>query len=113
VVALFGNGLHCLPGMGHSHCEHVEFFGSGGENQAFIATHFSLGECKDDASLNSDDDCPICHFLAQAKSLVTLPHLECNGENLCHFVTVYSPTISDSFHAAYRSRGPPCLGIFA
>jgi hypothetical protein len=113
IVALSGNGLHFLPGMGHSGCGHVELFASSDCDSSISGVHhlsdlhaFPAGFRATD-SINSDDDCPICHFLAQAKNLVLAIHYEGNSEFVCRYITVYSSLSFEPFQAAYHSRAPP------
>jgi hypothetical protein len=119
IVALSGNGLHFLPGMGHSGCGHVELCSSNGRENSFSDAHhhsdshaFST-DCRATSSLNSDDDCPICHFLAQAKNLVLAIHFEGNSEFVCRYITVYSSLSFEAFRAAYHSRAPPSWQVLA
>lgn len=107
-LTVLGSALHTLPGLNHSccgTCAHHE--AHGGE-----AIRCDCQQCfHRPGHGHSADDCPICSFLAMAKTVAaTSPGVVVSGavefllpaEYQCLVGATYSP---------YSARGPPVAGI--
>ena len=118
-IAVLGNGLHSLPGLGHSSCGHVDLFSTDGcgdsatDRHCHPSSHTDTAEWESLRSLHSNDDCPICHFLAQAKTLAPATILEVSYDVAFYNVIDYQSNFIEPIQAAYQSRGPPSWQLLA
>jgi hypothetical protein len=110
IIAVMGEALHVLPGMGHScrmlphgrgechvHCAAVAGFPA--DLPALCAA--------DHEEQISCENCPICQYFSQAKSLLVLS--DCAYESLPIYAqfTALPLIFFQGSLSAYQSRGPP------
>jgi hypothetical protein len=119
-IAVAGNGLHSLPGLGHScrsshdfrsahDCCHISHDLTAGQE------HSARHECDIYAQVKSgsEDDCAICRFFLQAKSLPLSIALESNRVAVYGPIDAYHSVLLGPIYTAYESRGPPSWLYFA
>jgi hypothetical protein len=116
VLALFtatmvgGEGLHCLPGLGHSCCshdeDHAEYCSNVGYEVSVLAGHLSIHSADAEQHV-SHTTCAICSFFAQAHCL---PVVLADGNvplKLAEMVFAVSGLKSGHFVQVYHCRAPP------
>jgi hypothetical protein len=112
-IAMMGEGLHILPGMGHS-CDHrrdcivysssaADFDGCCGHHSPAV-TH----EDQNPNGINNADDCAVCKFFALAKSCLLADHVAYDHIIIAERLVVCSPFFQSRFVGSYLSRAPPC-----
>ncbi len=125
-MALCGEGLHLLPGLGHSCCEpcvttchlyHGEYHGTisrtSDGHSAQRRTERSTGlRCFLNRSHSHADsifahDCPICRFFAEAKTVATTAASEVSAELSSPAAVHPAPTTFSAPRRSYDPRGPP------
>jgi hypothetical protein len=113
-VSVSGQALHLLPGCDHA-CDgrHVAC-APAGEQTSSLALLTGSGpsvrsQTEDGLGVCEDQNCLICHYWAQAKTLVAVLHLpvilpRCDEAPVA-VVAVFSPL----HRCLFESRGPPSL----
>jgi hypothetical protein len=106
LLALVGEGLHFLPGWGHScgHSSH-EYSWDGGEKGP---PSFGISSLKHSDGVHNAADCAICKYFSLAKPCLFSACLECAPFTQIEFLAVFSSRIESRAVGTYQSRGPPC-----
>jgi hypothetical protein len=116
-IAVAGNGLHFVPGLGHE-C---------GETHRLLALQGGChgSDCvKESAHLGADhrqnspvvsvapesDDCPVCQFFTQAKSVPLTVAFEIDSRVAEGRISTIRPLLADRVPGVYHSRAPPSCG---
>jgi hypothetical protein len=110
-IAVAGDGLHFLPGLGHD-CRGTHrplaALGDCHRSNCSEAGHFK------NLSANSvapnSDDCPVCRFFTQSQSVPLTVVFEIDYRVVEGRVSSIRPLLVDRVAAAYSSRAPPSLG---
>ncbi|MGA2060098.1 MAG: hypothetical protein ABSG67_06425 [Thermoguttaceae bacterium] len=111
-IAIMGEGLHFLPGMGHSCACHFDCIVSspsatdldGCCDRHFPAvTHSDTNSCK----IKDAADCPVCMFLSLAKSCLSTQYAACDCLPIVERLAVCSPLLESRFVYSYHTRAPP------
>jgi hypothetical protein len=111
-IAIMGEGLHLLPGMGHSCACHLDCEVSSPsaadldgccDHHSPVVTHADTNsfEIKDAA------DCPVCLFLSLAKSYLAMEYTTCDCLPVVRRLAVFSPLQEGLFICSYHTRAPP------
>ena len=111
-IAIMGEGLHLLPGMGHSCACHLDCMVSSPlaadldgccDRHSSAVTHAesNSSEIKDAA------DCPVCMFLSLAKSYLSTQYAACDCLPIVERLAVCSPLLVSRFVCSYHTRAPP------
>ena len=111
-IAIMGEGLHLLPGMGHScgcHLDCVVYSPSVDGHDGSCVRHSptvthsdqNSGEIKDTAN------CPVCIFLSMAKSYLATEYAACDCLPIIERLAVCSPLLESRFICSYHTRAPP------
>jgi hypothetical protein len=107
-IAIIGEGLHFLPGMGHSDecscCSHSD------TNHDCSATSHALvisQEVQNSHDLHKAADCPICQYFAQVKPLILAFNVETDYLVVIERIEVASSFLLSRCETAYQSRAPP------
>jgi len=113
-IATMGEGLHFLPGMGHS-CEHLH---DCMVSCPTAADHDDSGGCPSSliAHSNYDSDgvhnaanCEICKYFSLVKSCLLAIDLAGDCVTVTERLPVYSPLLESRFIGSYHSRAPPSV----
>jgi hypothetical protein len=104
-IAIAGDGLHFLPGLGHgcheSHACHDISLISVGHHEDGLAV----------SAAENAEDCPVCHFFMQAKTVVLTVDFQIDSQLVAGRIPTIRPLLTDRVVAAYSSRAPPsCQG---
>jgi hypothetical protein len=110
-IAVLGEGLHGLPGMGH---------GCTGERHGGAACHFhyataivfssdrpAVCAAEGEHHLSCVKNCPICQYFAQAKCFLEVGDLTSASLPVCTHYALSPLCFSLHTLSAYQSRGPP------
>jgi hypothetical protein len=111
-IAIMGEGLHLLPGMGHSCACHLDCMVSSPS-----ATHVD-GCCDrpspavshsdpNSSEIRDSADCPVCLFLSLAKSYLSTEYAACDCLPVVERKAVTSPLLESRFVCSYHTRAPP------
>jgi hypothetical protein len=110
-IAVLGEGLHGLPGLGHG-CSgehhggetcHIHSMAAGGFSSDRAGAYAAEGE----HHLACAQDCPICHYFAQAKCFLEMDGLTGESLPVCTHHAITPLCFSLHTLSAYQSRGPP------
>jgi len=106
-----GEGLHLLPGMGHSdgHSFECAISSQTALSHDHFCHHHSVltSPLEKSSATNSAVDCAICKYFAQAKPLLLAVCVELDYLVLIDRVAVLSPLLESWFEGPYHSRAPP------
>jgi hypothetical protein len=111
-ISIMGNGLHLLPGMGHScedadHCLISSLISShhngcaGSHSPAIIHTD------QHPKGIHNSADCAVCMFLSLAKSYLSTEYTACDCLPIVERLAVCSPLLESRFVCSYHTRAPP------
>jgi hypothetical protein len=111
-IAIMGEGLHLLPGMGHSCTCHIDCMvsaPSAAELDGCCEHHFSTVTHleQNSGAINNAADCPVCIFLSLAKSYLSTEYAACDCLPIVERLAVCSPLLEGRFVCSYHTRAPP------
>jgi hypothetical protein len=107
-----GEGLHLLPGMGHSCACHLDCMvssPSAADLDGCCDRHYPAVTHaeQDPGAINNVADCPVCMFLSLAKSHLSTHYAACDCLPIVERPVVYSPLLESRFVCSYHTRAPP------
>ena len=111
-IAIMGEGLHLLPGMGHSCACHLDYVVSSPSAAALdgccdrhspAVTHAE----QNPGAMNDAAGCPVCMFLSLAKSYLSTEYAACDCLPIVERLAVCSPLLESRFVCSYHTRAPP------
>jgi hypothetical protein len=109
-IAVLGQGLHVLPGLGHDclgeHGEDASHF-HGATASVFSSDRPGVRAADGEHHLSCGKDCPICQYFAQAKSFLVLGGVASEPLPVSAHFTSLPLCFSLNSLSAYQSRGPP------
>jgi len=110
-IVTMGEGLHFLPGMGHSleHSHDLLFHSTiadidGCNHHTSVIKHSD----KNQDGTNNADDCVVCKFITHAKNCLLTVYFVVDYTTITWQLAVYSPLLESRFVGTYHSRAPPC-----
>lgn len=120
-IAVAGDGLHFLPGLGHdcreSHLPlvarddcHRHDNASGQESELIRLT---AGHRQGISAISPGEDgdhCPVCQYFTQAKTVPLAVAFEIDSRVVEGRIPTNRPLLEDHFAGAYSSRAPPVCG---
>jgi hypothetical protein len=115
-IAVAGNGLHFLPGLGHD-CGNSH--PSASANEVACSEHpdchstvrFSDAQGKTTlGSSGGEKDCAVCQYFTQAKIVLLTFDFDFQSHAVEGRVSVYRSLTIDDIPGAYCPRAPPVLG---
>jgi hypothetical protein len=111
-VAILGEGLHLLPGMGHSCACHPDCMVSSPsaadldgccDHHSPVVTHSD----PDSFEIKDAADCPVCLFLSLAKSYLATDYAPCDCLPIVERLAACTPLLVSRFVCSYHTRAPP------
>lgn len=112
VVSFGGQGLHLIPGLGHScshfaGCSHCCADPSSDVDCSHDDCLFHAGSAPGDHCDSDENACPICHFFALAKNISAIS-LEIGKTAVLPANTIWVDSfLTDNVPSFYHSRAPP------
>ena len=117
-IAVAGDGLHFVPGMGHD-CRETQLplAAQGVCHRSDCANgyaHLVAGKQNNLLSVVSvapnSDNCPVCQFFTQAQSAPLTVAFEIDTRVVEGRISTIRPLLIDQVIGAYHSRAPPFCG---
>jgi hypothetical protein len=111
-IAMMGEGLHTLPGVGHS-C------GQSSDCVRSVPTECDGHDCHSDRypafthsvhssdGTNSATDCAVCKYISLAKTCRLAAHLVGDCFHLSELLPIYCCIVECQMVGSYQSRAPP------
>jgi hypothetical protein len=116
-IAVAGNALHFMPGMGHdcqqSHRPHTscETLQHSVGSEEFSSAVTCGRESRPAISVSRNcDDCPVCQYFTQAQSVPLAVAFEIDSRAVESNILTIRPLLVDRTPDAYCSRAPPSCG---
>jgi hypothetical protein len=116
-IAVMGNGLHFVPGLGHECGEtHRPLAAQGGCHSSDCAkesAHFAADHRNNSPVVSvalKSDTCPVCQFFTQAKSVPLTVAFEIDSRVAEGRISTIHPLLADRVPGVYNSRAPPSCG---
>lgn len=112
-IAMMGEGLHAIPGVGHS-CQQsikcISLHTTTADNDCCTQCFPSFTFSDHSSDVESDaDDCAVCKFFSLSKPCLFTNHLESDSIQLSEQLPVYCLVFKSRFIDTYHSRAPPCV----
>jgi hypothetical protein len=116
-IAMAGNGLHFIPGMGHdcrephrpfADCENHRL--SDGSEEFSSAESCGRESCPAISVSRNCDDCPVCQYFTQAQSVPLAVAFEIDFRAVKRNILTIRPLLVNRTPDAYCSRAPPSCG---
>jgi hypothetical protein len=111
-IAMMGEGLHLLPGLGHSCCDSDECsadFSSASHLDGCNIHSVVLSSRHDNANhANNAADCPVCKFFSHTKPCFLPAFIADNYIAVSGRLDVSYRLLESRFACVYHSRAPPC-----
>jgi hypothetical protein len=118
VLAVAGNGLHFLPGLGHG-CgkSHLPTSTNSVACSEHSACHATADPLHHDGAITisladggDDEDCPVCQYFTQAKTVFLTVDFDFHSHAVEGRIATYRSLPIDRVSGAYCSRAPPVFG---
>ena len=111
-IAIMGEGLHLLPGMGHSCGHHLDCMvssPSSADLDGCCVHHSQTVTHSDPTSSEIKDaaDCPVCMFLSLVKSYLSTQYAATACLPIVERLAVCTPLLESRFVCSYHTRAPP------
>ncbi len=112
-IAMMGEGLHFLPGMGHSCCHTLDcldycHFCAEPDGPSLPCSQTVSHSGHNTGAVGNAAVCPVCMFLSLAKMCLPAESAASECAPIVHRLAVCSPLLQSRFFGSYLSRAPPC-----
>jgi hypothetical protein len=116
-IAVTGNGLHFLPGVGHE-CRgnHRSLETSAESQRPTRANEFVRSAAEHDrnfSAISGDEDsdhCPVCQYFTQAQTVPLSVAFVIDSDVAEGRILTIRPLLANGVAGAYSSRAPPSCG---
>jgi hypothetical protein len=111
-IAMMGEGLHVLPGMGHSceqplECSILSRTAAGHDDSFDCHSSADANFGRNLHKIDNAADCAVCKYFSLAKSCLSIDCAACDFITITERLVVCSPLLESSFVGTYQSRAPP------